>query len=140
MPNDNLKNTAKNGLPLVIASVLCGYATNAIPILFPAGETREWAYRSIPFLSIIILFIIKTLKDFGGMSFSNLVFTICASSEKKRLLAMINDSNLSQATRDDAKKRYDEIGRQELELGSRFLKYVSQWSVINKSPTPPPTD
>ncbi len=140
MPNNNLKNTAKNGLPLVIASVLCGYATNAIPVLFPEGETREWAYRSIPFLSIMILFMIKTLKDFGSMSFSKLAFTICASSEKKRLLSMINDSNLSTATKDDARKRYDEIGRQELELGSRVLKYISQWPVMNKSPTPPSTD
>ena len=35
MANDNVKNVAKNGLPFLIVSLICGYATDAIPIFFP---------------------------------------------------------------------------------------------------------
>ena len=93
MASDSAKVVAKNGFPLLIAAVLCGYATDAIPHFFPSGEFRDWAYRSVPTLSIIILFIIKTLSDFGGMSFTRIMFTFCANPEKKRLAKTILDDN-----------------------------------------------
>ena len=103
MANDNVKNVAKNGLPFLIVSLICGYATDAIPIFFPDGEFRDWAYRSVPFLSLILLFVIKTLKDFGGMSFTGLLFTICSSREKKRLKIIMDDNHASDATMQAAK-------------------------------------
>ena len=137
MANDNVKNVAKNGLPFLIVSLICGYATDAIPIFFPDGEFRDWAYRSVPFLSLILLFVIKTLKDFGGMSFTGLLFTICSSREKKRLKIIMDDNHASDATMQAAKKRCDEILQKELELSSRLLTYISQWSIFKKAPTPP---
>lgn len=139
MANDSVKGVAKNGLPFLIVTVLCGYATDAIPHFFPAGEFRDWAYRSVPFLSLILLFLIRTLKDFGGMSFTRIMFAICANPEKKRLKHTMNDVDASQETKGQARKRYDEILKQEMEISSRLLSYVSQWSIFKKSPTPPPS-
>lgn len=139
MANDSVKGVAKNGLPFLIVSVACGYATDLIPDIFPAGDFRDWAYRTIPFLSLILLFVIKTIKDFGGMSFTRLMFAICASPEKKHLKETMRDTNASPETREKAQKRYDKILQQELELGSRLVNYISQWSIFKKSPTPPPS-
>lgn len=137
MANENVKGVAKNGLPFLIVTVACGYATDAIPHFFPEGDFRDWAYRSVPFLSMVLLFIIKTLKDFGGMSFTGLMFAICANPEKKRLTRTMNDPCASDGTKSEASKRYDAILKQEMELGSRLLDYISQWSVFKKAPTPP---
>ncbi|MDH2670283.1 hypothetical protein [Klebsiella quasipneumoniae] len=139
MADDSVKGVAKNGLPFLIVSVACGYATDLIPEIFPAGDFRDWAYRTIPFLSLILLFVIRTIKDFGGMSFTRLLFAICASPEKKRLKATMGDSNASEATKTEAQKRYDRILQQELEIGGRLVNYISQWSIFKKAPTPPPS-
>lgn len=139
MANDSVKSVAKNGLPFLIVSVVCGYATDLIPNIFPAGEFRDWAYRTIPILSLILLFVIRTIKDFGGMSFTRLMFAICATPEKKRLKGTMADTDASDETRQAAKKRYDDILQQELEISSRLLNYISQWSIFKKSPAPPPS-
>lgn len=140
MANDSVKGVAKNGLPFLIVSVVCGYATDLIPDIFPVGDFRDWAYRTIPFLSLILLFIIRTIKDFGGMSFTRLMFVICASPEKKRLKLTMADTDASEETKLKARKRYDEILQQELDIGSRLLDYISQWSIFKKSPAPPSMD
>ena len=49
----------------------------------------------------------------------------------------MDDNHASDATMQAAKKRYDEILRKELELSSRLLTYISQWSIFKKTPTPP---
>ncbi|HIE9268830.1 TPA: hypothetical protein ACXP8R_001704 [Klebsiella quasipneumoniae subsp. quasipneumoniae] len=137
MANDSVKGVAKNGLPFLVVSVACGYATDLIPDIFPAGDFRDWAYRMIPVLSLILLFVIRTIKDFGGMSFTHLTFTICASPEKKRLKLTMGDTDASEETRLSARKRYDEILQKEIEIGSRLVNYISQWSIFKKSPAPP---
>lgn len=137
MASDNVKVAAKNGLPFLIAAFVCGYATDAIPHFLPNGEFRDWAYRMVPVLSMIILFIIRTLSDFGGMSFTGIMFTICANPEKKRLKRIMYDQSASEDTKKQAGKRYDEILVQEMELGSRWLKYISCWSAFRSPPTPP---
>lgn len=139
MATGDLKTVGKNGLPFILASIICGYATNAIPTYFPPGDLREWAYRSIPLVSICVLFIIKTLKDFGSMTGAQLVFSFCSSPEKKRLVKTINDPNVSPETVSKAKSRYDELAQKELEIGSRLVGYVSSWSLVKSKPVPPPT-
>ncbi len=73
------------------------------------------------------------------MSFTKLMFSICSNPEKRQLKRTMSDPDASDETKQSARKRYDDILRQELELGSRLLTYVSQWTIFKKAPTPPPS-
>ncbi|WP_448665490.1 hypothetical protein [Serratia plymuthica] len=118
----------KAGLPVLIAGVICGYATNYVPVVFPDGEFREWAYRSMPLLSMCILFIIKILSDLGAMTLSDLIFsTFCASPEKKRLSKIISDDHVSDEVKARARTRYSEISASEIQMGSRRMDYLFKW-------------
>ena len=68
MAEGRLKTAGKNSLPFAITSVLCGYINHMVPEIFPEGEMRQWAYSTIPMLSLVLLYIIRTIKDFGTMS------------------------------------------------------------------------
>ncbi|CNJ78975.1 MULTISPECIES: hypothetical protein [Yersinia] len=136
MANEKLQSAGKNGLPILIASILCGYATNLIPNYFPIGDTRDWAYRSIPFLSLCILFIIKVISDIGSMTVGEILFLkVCASPEKEKLKKIINDENAYPDVREKARTRYNEILSNEIEINSRKLNYFVGWF---KKPSSPP--
>ncbi len=76
--------------------------------------------------------------DFGGMSFTSILFAICANPEKERLKTIMLDTHASENTKAAAKNEYDSILKQEMEIGSRLRTYISQWTVFKKAPTPPP--
>lgn len=136
MANEKLNAIGKNGLPFVIASVLCGYATNYIPDYFPIGESRDWAYRSIPALSLVIVFLLRVLKDLGSMTFSELFFTkVCAGPEKKRLLKIINDAHASPENKKQAKERYNHILDGEMQIGGQTVNYF--YGFFSKPSIPP---
>lgn len=121
-------NAGKNSLPFIAASVICGYANDSIPHFFAEGDLRDWAYRSIPFLSICILFIFRVIKDVGGMSISQIIHNgICAPLEKRKLKSILEDNHASQSKKDRAQERYDEIIQSEIDVSSRLLNYVMPW-------------
>ena len=140
MASENLKNASKNGVPFLIASVICGYATEWIPTFIPSGDFRDWAYRSIPFLSLCILFIIKVLYDVGSMSVGQIVFNYCcASPRKKTLRAIMDDTYASDTSKESARKEYDGILQVEISNSSIFFDYVKGWLPGRKEPPRFPT-
>ncbi|CNI60386.1 hypothetical protein [Yersinia bercovieri] len=136
MASEKLQSAGKNGLPILIASILCGYATNLIPSYFPAGEGRDWAYRTIPFVSLCILFLIKVIRDIGSMTVGQIIFSkLCASPEKEQLKNIFNDEHAYPEVREQARSRYNEILGNEMEINSRKLNYFVGW--FKKTPSPP---
>jgi len=136
MAYEGIRVASKNGLPGIITSIACGYATVLIPVLFPEGDLRTWAYGSIPFLSLCILFIIRVLRDIGSMSIKEIAYMkFVAAPEKRQLKSIIDDTYLTQVVRDDAQKRYDQVCREELEYVQRKLKYFS--NLLKSTPQAP---
>lgn len=126
MAYEGIKAAGKNGLPGIITSIACGYATVLIPALFPEGDLRTWAYGSIPLLSLCILFIIRVIQDIGSMSIKEIAYMkFVAAPEKRKLKSIIDDTYLTQAVRDDARQRYDQVCREELQYVQIRLKYFS---------------
>jgi len=136
MAYEGIKVAGKNGLPGIITGVACGYATLLIPILFPEGDLRKWAYSSIPFLSLCVLFILRVIRDIGSMSVKEIAYLkFVAAPEKRQLRSIIDDTYSTQAVRDDAQKRYDQVCREELAYVQRKLKYFS--SLLKSTPQAP---
>ncbi|AYN25738.1 hypothetical protein D8682_01300 [Buttiauxella sp. 3AFRM03] len=128
MNSGSIKNAGKSTLPFIIASVICGYANDSIPAIFPEGDLRNWAYRSIPFLSICVLFCIRVIRDVGAMSVSQIIFSVfCAKPEKKTLRITIDDTYASEDSRKLARARYDEIIRSEMNMNAKLMNYLSKW-------------
>lgn len=136
MAKEAVINAGKNSLPFVIASILCGYANDSIPSVFPEGDLRSWAYRSIPLFSILVLFIIRIIKDLGEMSVSQIVHNgICSPLEKKRLKRIIDDTYASDEKKAAARARYNELIQAEMDIGARLVNYVMPW--FNTAPKTP---
>ncbi|ENF0472710.1 hypothetical protein ABOI87_004907 [Escherichia coli] len=136
MAEGRLKTAGKNSLPFAITSVLCGYINHMVPEIFPEGEMRQWAYSTIPMLSLVLLYIIRTIKDFGTMSLARLAITICATPEKKRLKLIMPDKHVSEETKAIAEARYNQIIQKELEIGSNAVDYVVGMPIVHNQPRP----
>ncbi|MFV8979818.1 hypothetical protein [Serratia fonticola] len=137
MASDRIRSAGKTSLPFILASILCGYATNFIPSVFPPGELRDWAYRTIPLLSLCILFLIRVLSDIGTMSFNELIYCyFCANPEKKKLKIIMYDDDAEDDVKETARNRYNEIVRNEMDFSSHRLNYVLSW--VKRTPPPQP--
>ncbi|EPK7664743.1 hypothetical protein MOV73_003763 [Raoultella ornithinolytica] len=133
MTTDDAKKAGKQGLPWILSSILCGYATDWIPKVLPTGELQDWAYRSIPFFAIFLMFVIRSIKDLGSMSISQIVFCkFCADPAKKRLSTIINDPLASDENKKDAKKHYAEILDAEMAMNSRMVDYFTNWKFLHR--------
>jgi len=140
MGASKLKTAGKTGLPFILASVLCGYANDQITNFIPPGDVQDWAYRSIPFFSLCILFLIKVLRDVGGLTISQIVFSkFAANPRKKALRKIIDDTYASIEVRDIAKKEYDEIVCAEIINSSALFEYISAFSPKKITPPKIPT-